>query len=208
MIIVDTNCYSWDPVWEKTFQERGWGKYPEIPLIRFIARNYYGSPDRKEVRILELGSGCGSNVWYMAREGFDVCAIEGSVTGVEQTKERLKKHKLKATVEVGDFINIHYPAGFFDAVVDQASIQHNESPAIRKILKEVYKVLKEGGKFFGSMLAEDKDVQKEFKQTHIFTRKEIEQLFKGWKDLKIDYEEYTEFGGENKHKSWIVEATK
>ena len=35
-------------VWEKIFQENEWGKYPSVPVIRFIARNFYKMKNRKE----------------------------------------------------------------------------------------------------------------------------------------------------------------
>ena len=70
-------------IWEKIFQENEWGKYSSVPVIRFIARNFYKVKDRKNIKILEIGSGTGANLWFCAREGFSVIALEGSQTAFE-----------------------------------------------------------------------------------------------------------------------------
>ena len=80
---------TWDPGWEQIFSSREWGKYPPEHVIRFIARSFYGVPDRKEVRLLEPGCGPGANIWFMAREGFTVSGIDGSATSIKQADERL-----------------------------------------------------------------------------------------------------------------------
>ena len=81
---------SFDNEWEKIHASQEWGKYPSENVIRFIARNYY-SKDRLKTRILDFGCGAGSNTWYLAKEGFDVYAFDGSVSAVEKTKKRLKE---------------------------------------------------------------------------------------------------------------------
>ena len=45
---------AWNPIWEDIFQKRGWGKYPEVELVRFVARNYYNVPDRKKIVFMDL----------------------------------------------------------------------------------------------------------------------------------------------------------
>jgi hypothetical protein len=47
----------WDPVWEQIFSSREWGKYPPEHVVRFVDRNSYRVPDRKQVRLLEVGCG-------------------------------------------------------------------------------------------------------------------------------------------------------
>ncbi len=73
---------SWDPVWEDIYASREWGKYPPEELIRFIARTFYAVPDRKAIRILDLGCGSGAATWYVAREGFSAFGIDGSPSAI------------------------------------------------------------------------------------------------------------------------------
>lgn len=201
---MNEDCFGWNPIWENIFREREWTKYPDIFLVRFMARNYYNR-DRKNIKVLEIGSGTGAGIWYLAREGFDTYGIEGSVTGVQKTLERLKRNKLKATVEVGDFIKIDYPNEFFDVVVDNASLQHNSWEAINLTLKEVKRVLKVGGRFIGRLVREDLNLTEGYGTIHYFTKKDIKELFDGWK-LKMEKSGYEDNG--NLHEDWIVEGEK
>ena len=68
----------WDKGWDKIFSTQEWGKYPGEELIRFIARNFYAAPNRKDIRILEVGCGTGANLWFLAKEGFNAFGIDGS----------------------------------------------------------------------------------------------------------------------------------
>src|SRR5271169_5666380 len=122
---------SWDPVWEKVFQEREWGKYPAESLIRFIARNYYRK-DRKNIRLLELGCGPGANIWYMAREGFDVYGIDGSETAIDKVKKRLESEGLKASLITGDITSLPFDDNFFDGIIDVECLYCNNRESTGK----------------------------------------------------------------------------
>ena len=80
---------AWNPIWERVFSSQPWGKYPGEDLIRFVARNFYAAPDRAAVRVLEVGSGTGANLWFLAREGFAAFGVEGSPTAARQSLDRL-----------------------------------------------------------------------------------------------------------------------
>lgn len=135
--------------WEKVHHDREWGKYPSEPVIRFVARNYY-KQDRKNVKILDFGCGQGACTWYLAREGFDTYAFDGSLSAVQKAKQILEKNNLTAIVEVMDGANISYPDDFFDAVIDGACIGHNRIEDIRQMYSSIYKILKKGGQLFST----------------------------------------------------------
>lgn len=145
---------SWDPVWEKVFQEQEWGKYPAESLIRFIARNYYQKV-RKDVKILELGCGPGANIWYMAREGFDVYGIDGSITAIEKAKQRIKGEGLEAHLQVGDILKLPYEDNYFDCAVDNECLYATPLKDAETILKEASRVLKKGALFYSRTFAHD-----------------------------------------------------
>ena len=98
-----------DPAWEQIFRSRQWGKYPPEHLVRFVAGNFYGAPNRGAVHLLEIGCGPGANVWFMAREGFTVSAIDGSPTAISLAGERLASEGLTADLRVGDFFSLPWP---------------------------------------------------------------------------------------------------
>jgi len=138
---------AWNKIWEKVFNEQEWGKYPSEHLIRFIAKNLY-QMDRKNIKILEVGCGTGANIWYMAREGFDVFGIDGSTTAIQKAQNRLRNEKLDAHLKVGDIINLPYNNNYFNAVIDNECIYCNNINDSKIILKEIKRVLKANGLFF------------------------------------------------------------
>ena len=81
---------SFSKEWEEIHRNQEWGKYPSEQLVRFIARNFYNK-DRKNIKILDFGCGAGANTWFLAREGFDVYAFDGSESAVNRAKEYLNK---------------------------------------------------------------------------------------------------------------------
>lgn len=143
---------AWDPVWDTIFSARQWGKYPKEELIRFVARHYYSVPDRSAVRFLDLGCGFGSSSWYLANEGFAVDAIDGSKVVIEQLRGRIASTALKVDLAVGDIIDLPYPSGSFDCVIDIACLQHNSPADCTKILEGVYDRMKPGGRLFSFSL--------------------------------------------------------
>ena len=95
---------AWDNSWENLFKKRDWGKYPNEELIKFIARYFYRVSDRAKVKILELGCGPGANIWYLAREKFNVHGIDGSKTAIKKCIKRLNEEVFhwKGKIQVGD----------------------------------------------------------------------------------------------------------
>lgn len=50
---------------------------------------FYAVEDRATIKVLEVGCGPGANIWYLAREGFSVYAVEGSASAIEKAHNRL-----------------------------------------------------------------------------------------------------------------------
>src|SRR5512139_3320466 len=149
---------TWDPVWESVYQTRAWGQYPGEDVIRFVKGNFASAPDRAQVRLLEVGSGAGANLWFMAREGFCVHGIEGSETAVRLTQERLDREcpqwrSAGGQVRVGDFVPLPYPDGYFDAVLDVVAVCYAGFDDARKAYGELARVTRSGGKLFSRTFA-------------------------------------------------------
>jgi len=142
----------WEKCWDAIFQQSDWGKYPPEELVRFISQQYGKRVPRGTVKMLEVGSGTGANLWYLAREGFDVTGIDGSSIGVDKSLKRLKAERLRAKVEVGDVVAMPFEDGSFDCVVDNVCICTNSYKDSQKILKEIHRVLAPGGKLFSKTL--------------------------------------------------------
>ena len=138
---------AWDPIWERVFSSQAWGKYPGEDLIRFVARNYYSAPDRAAVRILEVGSGTGANLWFLAREGFAAFGAEGSPTAAQQARDRLAAEcpgwnaaPRHGEIVIGDIGRLPWPDGHFDALVDSEAVYCNSYDDSRAIYREMHRV--------------------------------------------------------------------
>lgn len=139
-------------IWDNVFINHTWGKYPSEDLIRFIARTFYGVPNRSQVRFLELGCGPGANLWYLAREGFRFVGIDGSATAIAQASQRLDEECLgwrdHSELHIGDVGNLPFPTETFDAVIDNECVYCNSYESSERIYSEAYRVLNKGGSLF------------------------------------------------------------
>lgn len=141
---------SFNEEWEQIHQSMEWGKYPSENVIRFVARNYY-KKDRGHIRILDFGCGSGANTWFLAREGFDTYAFDGSKSAVEKAKAHLQAEGLfNVHFDVMDGTEILYENSFFDCVIDNVCIYANRLEHINEMFANVYRVLKPGGKLFST----------------------------------------------------------
>lgn len=139
-----------DPVWEAIFRSRQqWGRYPPEELVRFMARHYYATPHRAGIRVLEVGCGPGAGPgWYLAREGFSYAGIDGAPTAIERSQRRFADEGLVGEFAVGPVESLPWDASTFDCVVDIACLQHNAIAPATRMVAEIHRVLKPGGRHF------------------------------------------------------------
>ena len=126
-------------IWEDIFQNNEWGKYPSLAVVRFVARNFYKAPNRKDIRILELGCGTGANLWYCAREGFSVIGLDGSKTALNTMISRFNAEHLNSNLiyaRDGDYsLTIEdIEDDSLDAIIDVESLYCNSFSKTRQII--------------------------------------------------------------------------
>lgn len=220
---------SWDPVWEEIFRSREWGKYPPEELIRFTARNYYSAPDRRAVMLLELGCGAGANVWYLAKEGFQVSGIDGSTTAIDKASRRLKAEGLTADLRIGDIVTIAdlYPANLFDAIIDVGCLMCNRLESVQATLDQGLALLKPGGKVLSMVSAQGSwgeglgtevetgtflDIREGplagVGLVHFFTLEELQALYRRFDSVQIECSNRSMNNRQHWYNLWVVEATK
>jgi len=102
----------------------------------------------KARKLLDLGCGDGLTLAFLAEQGFDVVGIDYSEVGVENAKKRLAEKGKSAKIIVGDiYKKLPFKDGEFDAIISYQVINHNKITNIRKLLKEINRILKKGGIF-------------------------------------------------------------
>lgn len=218
---------SWDATWEQLFRTRGWNKYPSEQVIRFVARNFFNAPERKQIKLLELGCAEGNNVWFMAREGFDAYGIEGSRLAVDKAGERMRADGLEAHLTVGDvaFLRDVYGELRFDAILDAGCLTCNRIEVVESVLSQIKDLLNPGGKVFSLVIAEGTygaetgrevepgtftDIKDGALQgiglCHFFTLDEVERLFAGFNNVHIEYIISSHANQQQIYKHWIVDG--
>lgn len=141
-----------DAVWEEIFSSRAWGRYPPEELIRFCARHFYSRQPRSSVRLLEVGFGTGANLWYFAREGFNVYGLEGSESGAALARQRLDaecpgwNRGETDRLRVGDMCDpLPWADNAFDAVIDNTAVTYVDHGSACSVYVEMYRVTRPGG---------------------------------------------------------------
>ncbi|MGD8562279.1 MAG: class I SAM-dependent methyltransferase [Desulfarculaceae bacterium] len=137
------------PAWERNYQQGRFNKYPFDKVVSFVFRNLGKLTPRDSVKVLDLGCGGGTHAKFLTDEGFAYWGIDGSAEAVRLTKERIKDCPTLTQVQQGDFCALPYENDFFDAVIDRQSMAHNSWQDIQTIVKEIHRVLRPGGLYYG-----------------------------------------------------------
>lgn len=219
---------SWDPVWETIFASRPWGRYPQEALVRFVARNFYGAPDRSQVRILELGCGPGGGVsWFVAREGFALSGIDASPTAIDKSRARFAAEGLTGEFVHGDIATLPWPAATFDAVLDSLCLACITEAESEIVLAEVHRVLKPGGAHFsllpkagcwgdgsGPRLDATTVVEvtegpfQHMGKTRFATEESVRRLYARFTDLSLEYEVRSAENRTREVSHWVLSCRK
>tara|TARA_B110000305_G_C19461139_1_gene654469 strand:+ start:2347 stop:3003 length:657 start_codon:yes stop_codon:yes gene_type:complete len=141
-------------VWDKKFSKNT-AKYPSENLIIFIAKNFFQIKNRKQIKILEIGSGGGANLLFLSKEGFDVFGIDGSEVAIKKSKKLFDSEKSSVNLCLGDISHLNYEDNFFDLVIDNECLYSNDTKSSIKIISEIKRVLKTNGLFYSRTFSLD-----------------------------------------------------
>ena len=217
------------PIWESKYSKGHRQLYPWDVVVGFVFKNFLNKKPKKNIHILELGFGTGSNLWFAAREGFSVFGIEGSKTAVSIAKRRLKLEKLSGDLRLGDFTKLPFKSDFFDLVIDRNSLCCVGNLAQKKTIDETNRVLKKKGKFLHCTYGKNHSSYKSGKTTRDGLTKKIKKgsliglghinfssrldIYKkfsnGWKIIQFQKRDYKEIKKKSDlHQEWIVVVEK
>lgn len=105
--------------------------------------------ERGASTILDLGSGTGRHVVFLTKKGFQVFGLDNSPQGIDIAEKWLGEEGLSADLRLQDMTErLPFEDDFFDAVVSVQVIHHADVATIKGIIKEMERVLKQGGFVF------------------------------------------------------------
>ena len=126
-------------------------RYPFDSVISFV-NHRFKNRDPKKIKILDFGCGPGNHLVYLVENKFDAFGVDVSATAVDLARAALGiidsdfdgEH-----VTVIDGNALPFANNMFDAVIDRSALGQNRADEIPLIVKEIERVLKPGGAFFG-----------------------------------------------------------
>jgi ubiquinone/menaquinone biosynthesis C-methylase UbiE len=138
---MESQADEWNSVYKQQ-EDRKQELQEEVIALHDLFRN------NKVQRILDLGCGNGRYLVHFAKLGYTLSGIDIALEAIKQITQRLADENLQADLQCADMIQLSWPNNYFDAVLSIRVIEHNLLPSMRKIVKEGYRVIKDGGYFF------------------------------------------------------------
>lgn len=128
-----------------------------VKFSRFLDRLYGEGFINPKSSVLDLGSGNGRNLIYLA-ETFGAAGVGYDVSGEAIAQARKKSEKLPIAYTVRSIAGpLKLPDGSQDIVLDMMSSHFLNQAERAELLKEVHRVLKPGGWFFYKTFLLDED---------------------------------------------------
>ena len=222
---------SFDSEWERRYSDdpEYRNRYPFTSVVTFVYRYRPKDKSPADVHILEVGCGNGSNLWFAAKEGFQVAGIDGSVTAIEWARQWFERDGLAGDLRVGDYTELPFQDDTFQLVIDRAALSLCGKTAVGKAFDHIRRVLVSGGRFLFTPYSDrcssfdglpDGDgcyrnvsagTCLPGAQIRFYSLNEVRELFHtGWKIITLEHEEYTNFEkpSRNVHAQWLVIAEK
>lgn len=143
---------------------------------------------------LDLGCGLGRHSLYMAENGYNVYAFDNSKYVIDVVKEKAFDNGLNIICNLGDVSNLPYENESVDCMVAIGLMANNDKNGIATILKEMYRVLKDGGETYFNIISKvtDYGYSDELLNGNSFydiNEKDFEWLFKDFSIIDIKHVE-------------------
>lgn len=107
---------------------------------------YIHSIDSKGKKVLEIGCGLGTDLTEFAKQGALCYGVDLTPKHVSLTKGRFALNDLPSNIYHMDATKLKFKDNFFDIVYSHGVLHH--IPPVEEALKEIYRVLKKGGKAY------------------------------------------------------------
>lgn len=105
--------------------------------------------------ILDLGCGLGRHAVFFAENGFKVTAVDLSKDAISFAKEARKEKNVDYLCTVADMMQLPFANDAFDRVFSYHVISHQDTVGVQKVIDEITRVLKPGGKVFLTLCSKE-----------------------------------------------------
>ena len=203
-------------------------EYPNELVVSFM-NSYFPRElsSRKKISILDIGCGSGRHVKLFAENRFRVFGIDFSKSAIFNTKNLLRKNKLRAELKCSDMHNLPFKDNYFDGVLSFGVFYYSDSKGMKKSIKEMYRVLKKGGTGFinirstndyrygkgkkienNTYILNIKDTNELDLKIHFLNRNQLRNYFKQFKKIEIEKNEFSYKNVRMLNSDWLVRVIK
>ena len=138
----------YDQNWKDIYESgKMLNKYPFDILVSFAFRQFAGIKDKSKIKVLDIGCGAGNNSWFLAKEGFDITAIDFSEEAINFAKNRFKNENLTGKFYQKNFLEIADLQEKYDFIIDREALYTQDYKDLKIILKSRENKLTEKGVF-------------------------------------------------------------
>lgn len=139
-----------EPNWDERYRtgDLPWDTgIPDTELVQLVANRPV-----KPCPALELGCGTGTNAIWLAKQGFQVTAVDISSVAIDMAREKAAGKGADVSFYCADLLSDTISAPSFGFVFDRGCFHSLNSPEERQMCAEiVWKHTSEGGVWFGLM---------------------------------------------------------
>lgn len=153
---------SFDSNWEDNIysQNKHINKYPygELVSVFFNSLKYLDQTileNKKNIKVLEIGSGAGNNLWFISELGFDTYGIDGSKSACKIARENCELREVKVNIKHAYFDDLPFENDYFDIIIDRESTCCGSLNDIKSWWEEVDRVTKQGGVIISFKFSDD-----------------------------------------------------
>src|SRR5208283_2871130 len=128
--------------WENAYESgeyKHWEfSYPSPELVALAAANV----PRRNARVLDVGSGGGTDAIFMAQQGFRVTGVDISSAALKIAEKRAEKAHVKVDWLKGNVLNLPIGKETIDFITDRGLFHLIENPDRPRYASELFRVLK------------------------------------------------------------------
>ncbi len=146
--MIESKGWNWKIVQDN--QTEIW-KQPSIESYYLL--NRWSSQEKKE--FLDLGCGLGRHSILFGKNNFNVSCFDISEEAIKRTREWANKENLTFEYKIGDMINLPYKDKKFDCIYCRNVISHTDTEGMKKVIKELYRVMKKDGECYLTLGSKD-----------------------------------------------------
>jgi ubiquinone/menaquinone biosynthesis C-methylase UbiE len=131
----------WESAYESGEYKHWEFSYPSPELVALAAANV----PRRNARVLDVGSGGGTDAIFMAQCGFRVIGIDVSAAALKIAEKRAEKAHVEVDWLRGNVLELPISSETIDFIIDRGLFHLIENRDRAKYASEIFRVLKNGG---------------------------------------------------------------